>query len=146
SLYAGATATRLTWSSAITGHFEIIGSDEDLHSGNAGAQKFIRNSYEYVTSGAGTGLFVSTGCIYWPAPAGTPVPWLQGIGDFRVTGDGCVDGQVLEPGAATHPVYLGISPPATTINLPGDLAWGCFTHSHFDHHPPSFQRIFSIGG
>ncbi len=144
SIYAAATATRLTWSSVITGHFEIIGSDEDFHSSNPGAQKFIRNSYEYVTSGAGTGLFVSTGCVYYQAPAGTPVPWLQGIGDFRVTGDSCTDGQLLEPGAGTHPLVVGVSPPTTTINLPGDLSWGCFTHSHFDHHPPSFQRIFSI--
>lgn len=145
-VYAAVEETRDVWSAAITGHFEISGSDSDLHLGtHAGAQRFVINSYHYVTSGAGTGLFASVGCIFFNSPADTPVPWLQGIGDFHVTGDGCTDGQVLEPGAARHPVHIGINPPATTLQLPQDLAWGCFTHSHFNRHPPSFQRVYSIG-
>ncbi len=143
SIMNAANDTRLTWSAAITGHFEIIGSDSDLHIGPS--RKFNTNSYHYVTSGAGTGLFMSTSCLYAGAAANTPVPWLQGIGDFRVTGDGCTDGQLLEPTGATHPVHIGISPPTSTIVMPGDLAWGCFTHSHFNQHPPSFQRVYSIG-
>jgi uncharacterized protein (TIGR03382 family) len=146
SLMQPVTDTRLTWSPAITGHFEIIGSDSDFHIGHPGARKFTTNSYHYVTSGAGTGLFVSTSCIFAGATADTPVPWLQGIGDFRVTGDGCTDGQMLEPYGATHAVHLGIGAPTSAITLPGDLAWGCFTHSHFNRHPPSFNRVYSIGG
>ncbi len=145
-VYAAVAETRDVWSSAITGHFEIIGSDSDLHlERSPGAARFVVNSYHYVTSGAGTGLFASVGCIFYEAPVDTPVPWLQGIGDFRVTGDGCSDGQVLEPGAERHPLHLGVSPPSSTLVLPSDLAWGCFTHSHFNRHPPSFQRIYSIG-
>ena len=143
ALFQAVTDTRGVWSGAITGHFEIIGSDSDLHIGPS--RKFLTNSYHYVTSGSGTGLFVSTSCLYYQAAANTPVPWLQGIGDFRVTGDGCTDGQLLEPGSATHPVHIGITRPSSTIVLPGDLAWGCFTHSHFNQHPPSFQRVYSIG-
>ncbi len=144
--YTAVEETRDVWSPAITGHFEISGSDSDLHIATSeGARRFVVNSYHYVTSGAGTGLFASVGCIFFNSPANTPVPWLQGIGDFRVTGDGCTDGQVLEPAAARHPVHIGINPPATTLQLPQDLAWGCFTHSHFNRHPPSFQRVYSIG-
>ncbi len=146
AVYAAVAETRDVWSSAITGHFEIIGSDSDLHLGTSpGAQRFVINSYHYVTSGAGTGLFASVGCVFYNSPADTAVPWLQGIGDFRVTGDGCSDGQVLEAGAERHPLHLGISPPSSTLVLPSDLSWGCFTHSHFNRHPPSFQRIYSIG-
>ena len=138
-----ATTTRLTWSAAITGHFEIIGSDSDLHIGPS--RKFLTNSYHYVTSGSGTGLFLSTSCLYAGAAMDTAVPWLQGIGDFRVTGDGCRDGVMLEPASASHPVHIGIAPPTSTINIAGgDLNWGCFTHSHFNRHPPSFQRVYSI--
>ncbi len=142
SMFQAVTDTRGTWSAAITGHFEIIGSDSDFHIGPS--RKFLTNSYHYVTSGAGTGLFVSTSCLFYTAPADTPVPWLQGIGDFRVTGDSCTDGELLEPTAATHPVHIGISPPTSTIAVPGDLMWSCFTHSHFNRHPPSFQRIYSL--
>ncbi|MBI5515459.1 MAG: hypothetical protein HY909_16890, partial [Deltaproteobacteria bacterium] len=142
--YQAATDTRLVWSAAITGHFEIIGSDSDFHIG--ASRKFTTNSYYYVSSGSGTGLFVSTGCIFAGAALDTPVPWLQGIGDFRVQGDGCTDGQMLEPFGATHLVHLGIAPPGTTIAIATDLRWGCFTHSHFNRHPPSFNRVYSIGG
>ncbi len=156
AMFQTVTDTRGVWSAAITGHFEIIGSDSDLHINQTpSSRKFNTNSYHYVTSGSGTGLFVSTSCLFYTAPAGTPVPWLQGIGDFRVTGDSCTDGQLLEPTSATHPVHVGITPPSSTICLTppcaglsasqNDLSWGCFTHSHFDHHPPSFQRIYSIG-
>lgn len=145
AMFQAVTDTRLVWSPAITGHFELIGSDSDLHISHPGAQKFTRNSYHYVTSGAGTGIFVSTSCLFYQAPADTPVPWLQGLGDFRMQGVGCSDGQLLEPMSATHPVHVGISPPSSTIVLPGDLAWSCFTHAHFTRHPPSFQRVYSIG-
>ncbi|MFO0608769.1 MAG: dickkopf-related protein [Polyangiales bacterium] len=145
AIFQPVTDTRLTWSPAITGHFELIGADSDLHIGHPGDQKFTRNSYHYVTSGAGTGIFVSMSCLFLSAPVDTPVPWLQGLGDFRMQGDGCIDGQVLEPASATHPVHIGISPPSTTIVMPTDLAWSCFTHAHFTRHPPSFQRIYSTG-
>lgn len=135
--------TRLTWSAALTGHFEIIGSDEDFHASNPGAQKFIKNSYQYVISGTGTGLFISTGCMYYMAPADTPVPYLEGIGVFHVTGDGCTDGQVFE--LPTHPIVVGVSPPASTLVLT-DLSWGCFTHSHYNLTPPSYARVIDIGG
>ena len=145
ALFQAVTDTRLTWSPAITGHFELIGADSDLHISHPGARKFTLNSYHYVTSGSGTGVFVSMSCLYYQAPADTQVPWLQGLGDFRMQGDGCVDGQLLEPMSATHPVHIGISPPSSAITLPGDLAWSCFTHAHFTRHPPSFQRIYSTG-
>ena len=135
--------TRLTWSASLTGHFEIIGSDEDFHASNPGARKFVRNSYYYVTSGAGTGLFISTGCMYYLAPADTPVPFLEGIGVFHVTGDSCTDGQVFELPA--HPIVVGTTPPASTLAL-SDLSWGCFTHSHSNKTPPSYARVIDIGG
>jgi hypothetical protein len=135
--------TRLTWSAALTGHFEIIGSDEDFHFYDAGAKKFVTNSYHYVVSGTGTGLFISTGCMYASAPADTPVPYLEGIGTFHVTGDGCTDGQVFE--APTHPIVVGITPPASTLALT-DLSWSCFTHSHYNLTPPSYARVIDIGG
>ncbi len=135
--------TRLTWSAALTGHFEIIGSDEDFHESNAGSKKFIRNSYQYVTSGTGTGLFISTGCMYAGAPADTPVPFLEGIGVFHVTGDGCTDGQVFE--LPTSPIVVGVTPPTSSLIL-SDLSWGCFTHSHYNKTPPSYSRIIDIGG
>lgn len=70
SMFQAVTDTRGTWSAAITGHFEIIGSDSDFHIGPS--RKFLTNSYHYVTSGAGTGLFVSTSCLFYTAPADTP--------------------------------------------------------------------------
>jgi MYXO-CTERM domain-containing protein len=135
--------TRLTWSAALTGHFEIIGSDEDFHFSEAGANKFVKNSYQYVVSGVGTGLFISTGCMYYTAPADTKVPYLEGIGTFHVTGDGCTDGQVFE--IPTHPIVVGVTPPSSTLALT-DLSWGCFTHSHYNLTPPSYARVIDIGG
>ena len=63
ALFQAVTDTRGVWSAAITGHFEIIGSDSDLHIGSS--RKFLTNSYHYVTSGSGTGLFVSTSCLFY---------------------------------------------------------------------------------
>ncbi len=78
AMFQTVTDTRGVWSAAITGHFEIIGSDSDLHINQTpSSRKFNTNSYHYVTSARqvcfsrhGAPTFLSAD----PPGTATPVP------------------------------------------------------------------------
>jgi hypothetical protein len=127
---------KAVWSAAASGPKIIIGTDPILHSSQAdpiatATQKLIANGINFAASGGGTGLYVSLSCYYHGAAYDTPVTFLNGIGDFRVTGEQGDSVSIIE---TSHPSMAGLTD--------ADLSnWGWSFHEPFVSYPSSFVPV-----
>ncbi len=138
SRLAAAEANVGVWSAAVTGNVVLVGTDPVFHIRNypftpAGTQ-LTRNAIRYAASQAGhTGLYLSLSCYYANAPPLTPVPVLDGFGNFAVEGQGnCPNTvEIVDP---TNPVFDGLSNDSLSN-------WSCSVHEAFDAWPLDFQVL-----
>jgi len=128
---AAAEANRALWSAAVGGPASdnpklIVGTDEEFHKSQGGAQ-LITSGIEFVTSSAGeTGLYVSLSCYYNGTADNTPVPVLDEFGTFGAgAAGGCFNDSHI---VASHPALEGL----TDESLSG---WGCSVHNVFNTYP-----------
>jgi hypothetical protein len=122
-----AEANSATWGAAVgTGPKLIIGTDEEFHFSQGGAQ-LISSGISFVTSDATkTGVYISLSCYYHGSTAGTPVPLLDPFGTFTVgAASGCFDDAHI---VASHPALAGL----TDTSLAN---WGCSVHEVFNSFP-----------
>ncbi|MFZ5654801.1 MAG: IPTL-CTERM sorting domain-containing protein [Pseudomonadota bacterium] len=123
---AAAEANRANWSAAVgDGPKIVIGTDEQFHFGQGGAQ-LIASGISFVTSEpAETGLYISLSCYYDSTATGTPVPVLDQFGAFTVGSAGCFNDAHI---VALHPALSG----TTDASLSN---WGCSVHEVFNSFP-----------
>mgnify|MGYP001558414324 CR=1 FL=1 len=126
---AAAIANRGTWGPVVNGNVIVIGTDPVYHSYLPGAVTLINNGIKFAADElTKTGLYADMSCYYDSTSAGTPVPVLDPLGIFTLTGVGCYnDAHVV----AFHPVTTGITDAAVS-------GWYCSVHEAFDSFPPDF--------
>jgi hypothetical protein len=136
-LLATADATKSVWSPAITGPVYIQGTNPVLH-GSFGdplvpeTQILITDGINFAASGPGTGLYVSLSRYYEGSSPDTPVDFLSGIGDFKVSDAECADNvTIVNP---THPAMAGL----TNESLSN---WFCSVHEFITGFPPTFEIL-----
>ncbi len=135
STYAPVAANRATWSPQVTGNVVLVAGDPTYHGSGTG---FNRNAYYWATSGTGTGLYASIGCI--GSSGGTVTPdWLQGLGSITYTGLGCSD-SISFPDSS-HPLIT--TPSAIT---PSGMSVGCFFHERWVSFPSTFRAVIHVSG
>jgi cysteine-rich repeat protein len=128
-----AIANRTVWGPVVTGKVSIhIGTDPVFHytlGGKPGAGTLIENGLDLAASVPGeTGLYADLSCYYHGVAPGTPVPLLDFLGVFTVTGVGCYNDAHI---VATHPALAGLTD--------ADLSnWSCSVHEAFDSFPAGF--------
>jgi hypothetical protein len=129
SILDTANANKATWSAAVTGGIEVIGTDPSYHYGVGQSAQLMRRGLRWTGHGTGTGLFVELSCYYFTAVHGTPVDFLSEVGSFTVQGQGtlCDSVEVTSKGVS-HPALRDI----TDAGLSG---WGCSIHEVFDSYP-----------
>jgi hypothetical protein len=130
--FQAATDSTRTWGSVISGNQIIIGTDPVDHA-SQGGRALVERGLAFATSIPGkTGLYITLGA-YDGAPAGTPVPLLDGLepGGFTVQGAACNnDAHII----AQHPAVDGL----TDAVLSG---WSCSIHERFTSYPGRFQPL-----
>lgn len=133
---APAVANRTTWSPKINGNIILIGTDEVFHDGQGGRQLTI-NAVKFAADRPGkTGLLACLSCYYFSAAPVTPVPLLDQIGTFTVTGVGCYNDAHI---VATHTALAGLND-ASLSN------WSCSVHEAWDTFPASFIPLVIANG
>jgi hypothetical protein len=138
--WQAALDTRDTWGAIVDGNIIAIGSNLASNSWAAPfgeVDPVIQAALEFaVERPRFTGMYVSLGCAYQNAPAGTTVDLLSPFGTFKVAGQGCV------PNAHAPVQY----PPTFTQNIFDGLFIGvdeCSAKSVFTVYP---QNDFAIAG
>jgi hypothetical protein len=126
-----AILNRHVWGHIIDGAVVIIGGDPVTNN----TPRLVENGIEFAaTNHAGTGLYVSLGCAYKDAPAGTVVKLLEPIGTFKVAGVDCAPrGHRF----VTSPETLSVG--LSDANVVGA---GCAARAVFTEYP---ERNFAIG-
>jgi hypothetical protein len=136
SILDAVAANSTVWSPVIQGPITMNGTDPIYHQNHSEAVSLVRNSIAFAASVPGkTGLYVSLSCYYAGAPANTALTFMSSIGNFQVTGQGCVDQVAITQ--ASHPVMADL----TNAGLSG---WGCTIHETFSSmtsFPSDFQVL-----
>jgi len=133
SPFAAAAANTGVWGPAVTGNVLILGTDATFHEAQGGAL-LTMDGIAFATGDAGnTGAYVTLGCSYRGAPAGTPVPLLNAFATNGFTVDGTA-------GALCYnDAHLVATAPAFSTLVDADLAnWSCSLHEAFDTWPGNF--------
>ena len=140
-LFATADGTKSVWSRAITGPVYVQGTDSVFHEFNddpvvdEATQTLITDGIHFAASGPGTGLYVSLSCYYWDFPsADTPINFLSGIGDFKVSGIEEACAQTVTIVKPTHPAMAGL----TDASLSN---WGCSAHEFVTSFPSTLEVL-----
>ncbi|HEX8706076.1 MAG TPA: immunoglobulin-like domain-containing protein, partial [Myxococcaceae bacterium] len=138
--WQAAIDTRSTWGAVVDGNIIAIGSNPATNSTSEAAGELdpvVRGAVAFATAvPSRTGMYISLGCAYQNAPAGTDVELLAPFGDFKAAGMDCV------PSAHVPKQYQPtFSQPATDAPLAG--VDGCSAKSVFTAYP---QNDFSIAG
>jgi hypothetical protein len=138
---ATANDNKATWSPAIRGPVVVIGTDPIFHQFNKPqAVTLIRNGINFAASDPNaTGLYVALGCTYAEVTTPTVVPYLSGVGVFRVIGEGGLSQFVTLP-PSTLPVMSGL----TTEGLSN---WDISVHDAFPvlaDYPGGFQPLATV--
>jgi Ca2+-binding RTX toxin-like protein len=126
-----AEANAAVWSSVVDGNVVIIGTDETWHEVQGGAALMEKAAAFSVAESGKTGAYISLSCYYHGRDPGTPVPLLDGFGNFTATGVGCFNDAHI---VATHAALSGLTDD-TLSN------WSCSVHEAFDAWPVSFEVL-----
>jgi choice-of-anchor A domain-containing protein len=138
--WQAAIDTRSTWGAVVDGNIIAIGSNSATNSrfkASGEIDPIVQGAVEFATAvPSRTGMYISLGCAYQNAPAGTEVELLVPFGSFKVAGMGCVP-------SAHVPNQL----PATFTQYVSDELLvgvdGCSAKSVFTAYP---QNDFSTAG
>jgi hypothetical protein len=132
SILATAVANRTTWSPAVAGHIEVLGTDPVYHQGVGQTLKLISDGLSWTAHGSGTGLYVDLSCYYISSPPATPIDLLAEFGTFTAQGQsGACDDVGITVQGYKHPALRGITQ--------GGLAhWGCSIHEFITSYPADF--------
>lgn len=129
---AAADANRGTWGPVVNGNVIVIGTDPVYHSYISGAGVLIKNGVKFASDEpTKTGLYADLSCYYDSAVAGTPVPVLDVLGMFTVTGVSCYGDVHI---VAVHAALAGL----TDADL---SSWFCSVHEAFDGFPTDFLPL-----
>jgi hypothetical protein len=139
---AAAEANAGVWGPVVTGNVVLIGTDPVFHAQFAGtreaATRLTQNAVAHATALSGlTGAYVSLSCYYFDSPPGTPVPVLEGFGDFTVESGQEADAVRIVD--ASSPVLVGL----TDVSLSN---WGASVHEVFDTSPSGFRQLVVVAG
>jgi len=88
--FQAAIANRATWGSIVDGNVAVLGTDPVTNH----TPLLVENSIRFVLDSmqGRTGMYISLGCAYQSAPAGTTVTLLEPFGTFKIQGvTGCAD-------------------------------------------------------
>ena len=133
-----AAAADPDWATAATGNVVIIGADPTYHySSEVGARELVANGLDYALASSATGAYVTLSCYYHFAAANTPVPALDGFGNFTVIGAASIGTLNNVHISDAHPAFPGIS----DSNLSG---WGNSVHEPFGILPDSWPVDFKV--
>lgn len=126
------TANRGTWGPVVNGNVIVIGTDPVYHATytpGSGGGVLVSNGVKFAADEpAKTGLYADMSCYYDSTVPSTPVPVLDVLGMFTLTGVGCYNDAHI---VAIHPALVGL----TDANL---SLWSCSVHEAFDGSPPDF--------
>ncbi len=133
------TANRGTWGPVVSGNVIVIGTDPVFHQFQGG-DTLVKNGVAFAASEpTKTGLYADLSCYYHDTAPGTPVPVLDMLGLFTVTGVGCYNDSHI---VAVHPALASL----TDASLSG---WSCSVHEAVDSFPSDFLPLAiakGIGG
>jgi hypothetical protein len=133
--YDPAVANKTVWGPAVTGNVIITGNDPISHQAQGG-DTVVQRGIAFATAQAGkTGAYISLGCSYTGAAAGTAVPVLDAFSPsgFTASGIGCFNSAHV---VASDPSLAAITD-ATLSN------WECSAHEVFGTWPVDFL-VFAI--
>ncbi len=122
---------RGTWGPVVNGNVIVIGTDPVFHNtyGSPGGGVLVSNGIKFASSKpTKTGLYADLSCYYHDTAPGTPVPVLDTVGLFTVTGVGCYNDTHI---VAVDPTTTGLTDAATS-------GWSCSVHEAMDSFPSSF--------
>lgn len=129
-----AEANTGTWSPVVDGNVVVVGTDPTYHYSQGGSALISKGIAFAVADAAKTGAYITLSCYYHGVAPSTPVPLLDGFGDFTVTGVGCFNNAHI---VATHPALTGL----TDATLSG---WSCSVHEAFDSWPTLSFEVLAI--
>jgi choice-of-anchor A domain-containing protein len=128
-----------TWAQVIDGDVVILGTNPSSGS----KPQLMRNGIEHVIQNSEqfrTGLYISLGCAYQNASAGTPVPLLSWLGEFKVAGS--------TSSCAATAGHMFKTRPAYTSHFVDDASLGtdgCAARSVFTTYPFKNFAVAAIG-
>jgi len=124
--FQAAVTNRVTWGTIVDGNVAILGTNPVTNH----TPLLVENSIRFVLDSmqGRTGMYISLGCAYQSAPAGTTVTLLEPFGTFKIQGvPGCAD--------AAHMFRMSpsfVSSGVSDSSLVGD---GCAARSVFTTYP-----------
>jgi Bacterial Ig-like domain (group 1) len=128
---SAAEANALVWGAAVNGNVIIIGTDPVFHLSQGGGT-LTNSGVAFAVSASGkTGAYITLTCHYHGTSPLTPVPLLDALGTFTVTGVGCFNDAHI---VATHPALTGLTDAALSN-------WSCSVHEAFDTIAPGFLPL-----
>ena len=124
-----ADTNKAVWSAAATGNVVVVGTDPSVHP--PGGTVVTSSGIAFAAAAPTTGAYITLACYYHGTTPLTPVPFLDGLGSFTVTGVGCYNDSHI---VAVSPALIGL----TDASLSG---WSCSVHEAFDSFPTNFLPL-----
>jgi hypothetical protein len=134
--FEAALLTKGSWSAIVDGNIIVMGSNPATNSWDpSSVDPIVQGAMEFATERPRlTGMYISLGCAYRNAPAGTEVSLLSEFGTFKVAGVGCAEAghvPIQYPATFTQFLFDGL--------LTGQD--GCAAKTVFTEYP---DRDFSV--